>query len=36
MSLISDQARYIYKMLEQDSIVNVKMIKQEMEDDRFR
>ena len=31
--LTADQAKYIYKKVEQDSIVNVEMIKQEMEDD---
>ena len=33
--LTMDQARYIYKKVEQDSIVNIEMIKQEIEDDRL-
>ena len=33
--LTSDQARYIFKKVEQDSIVNVEKIKQEIEDDRL-
>ena len=30
-----DQARYIYKKVEQDSIVNTEMTKQETEDNRL-
>ena len=33
--LTADQARYIYKKVEQDNIVNIGMIKQEIEDDRL-
>ena len=33
--LTSDQARYIYKKVEQDSIVNVETIKEEIEDDKL-
>ena len=33
--LTSDQVRYIYKMVGQDSIVSVEMIKQAIEDDRL-
>ena len=33
--LTVDQASYIYKKVEQDSIVNIEMIKQEIEDDRL-
>ena len=32
---MADQAGYIYKMIEKDSIVNIEMIKQEIEDDRL-
>ena len=30
-----DQVRYTYKKIKQDSIVNIEMIKQEIEDDRL-
>ena len=33
--LIADHAKYIYKKVEQDIIVNVEKIKQEIEDDRL-
>ena len=33
--LTADQAKYIYKKVEQESIVNVETIKQEIEDDRL-
>ena len=33
--MTADQVKYIYKKVEQDSIVNVEMIKQEIEDDRL-
>ena len=33
--LTSDQARYVYKGVEKDSIVNVEIIKQEIEEDRL-
>ena len=33
--LTVDQAKYIYKKVEQESIVNVETIKQEIEDDRL-
>ena len=33
--LTVDQARFIYKKVEQDSIVNIEMIKQEIENDRL-
>ena len=33
--LAADQARYIYKRVEHDNIVNIEMIKQEIEDDRL-
>ena len=33
--LIADQARYVYKKVEQESIVNIETIKQEIEDDRL-
>ena len=33
--LTADQAKYIYKKVEQEIIVNVETIKQEIEDDRL-
>ena len=33
--LTADQAKYIYKKVEQESIVNIETIKQEIEDDRL-
>ena len=35
MYLTADQAGYIYKKVEQESIVNIEIIKQEIEDDRL-
>ena len=35
MCLTADIAKYAYKKVEQESIVNVEMIKQEIEDDRI-
>ena len=35
MCLTADQAKYIYKKEEQESIVNVERINQEREDDRL-
>ena len=33
--MTEDQARHIYKMVEEDKIINVEMMKQEIEDDRM-
>ena len=33
--LTGDEAKYFYKKVEQESIVNIEMIKQEIEDDRL-
>ena len=35
MCLTADQAKYVYKNVKQKSIVNVEMIKKEIEDDRL-
>ena len=35
LSLIADHAKYIYKKVEQESTVNIEMIKQEIEDDKL-
>ena len=35
MCFAPDQAKYIYKKIKEESIVNIKTIKVEMEDDRL-
>ena len=35
MCLTADQAKYVYKKVEQEGIVNIEMMKQETEDDRL-
>ena len=35
MCLTADQANYTYKKVEQESTVNIEIIKQEIEDDRL-
>ena len=33
--MTEDQARYLYKMVETDKIINIEIMKQEIEDDRM-